>query len=170
MKKKILLAAGVILTLAVLIGTTYSYYLDTDSLVNEATSGKSDITIEEDFIKPPTDPTPGTTIKKNVSAIANGSDSYIRMMVLVNDSEVANCITLNYSKSQNWVKENDGYWYYKIPVKEGQQTDNLLESVTFNRVLPAGKNLEIICFGESVQSEGFEIGTKPYLKAFDAIK
>ena len=170
MKKKILILAGIVLALAIFIGTTYSYYMDSVYVVNSATAGKSDITIEEDFVKPPRDPSPGTTIKKNVSAITNGSDSYIRMMVLVNDSDIEDCITLNYSNSSNWIKEADGYWYYKVPVKKGHRTDKLLESVTFNKRLPEGKNLEIICFGESVQSEGFETGYKSYLKAFDSIK
>ena len=139
----------IILLLLVGTGITYSYFTDQDALLNTVTTGESDITIIERFPEPPDNPVPGTEVTKEVSIKNNKSESWIRMLVKINDSKIEEKITLNFNRT-DWVQGEDSYWYYKKPVKTGETTEPLLESVTFNEYLEADEHLEIICYGESV--------------------
>ena len=169
-KKKLVLFTLLLLVLAIgFTGVTYAYYIDTHGIINKFAPGESDITIEENFPKPDGPLNPEETYTKEVRILNNKNESWVRMLVLVNDSELEDKITINYNTNRDWIKHTDGYWYYTKPVKQNERTSNLIESVTIHESIPANK-LEIICYGESVQTEGYKSGASPYFRAFEAIK
>lgn len=159
----------VILFLAIAVaGITHSYYIDRLELVNVIDAGSSTIEIRENFPKPPNTLLAGETYTKEVSVKNLEAESWIRMRVEVNNSEIENLMTINFTNS-NWKKHIDGYYYYTLPVKTGETTEPIFTSVTSHRNIPSG-NLKIICYAESVQAEGHRNGHEPYLEAFRAIQ
>lgn len=160
-----------LIVLFLLLGTgiTWSYFTDEDALVNTVTTGQSDITIVEKFPEPPENPLPGTEVTKEVSVRNNQSESWIRMMVKVNDSRIREKISLDFNTA-DWTQEDDSYWYYKEPVKTGETTEPLLRSVTFEEYLDKEENLEIICYGESVNVRESDQGETAYIEAFKRIQ
>ena len=168
-KAKGILISFVLLLLLTGTGITWSYFTDSDALLNTVTTGHSDITIVENFPDPPENPSPGTEVKKEVSVKNNQSESWIRMLVKVNDSRIEEKITLDFNTA-DWIKGDDSYWYYKKPVKTGEITEPLLRSVTFNENLEEGENLEIICYGESVNVKESDKGETPWIEPFNRIQ
>lgn len=110
-----------------------------NSLVNFFRSGQIDIEIQETFGKEN-----DAYIKKNVSVKnTGGMDCYIRVLVLAcrldsngniltsepAASENTSDYQITYSNSSNWhYEEEDGYFYYLLPVAEDGITDTLVES------------------------------------------
>lgn len=62
---------------------------------------------------------------------------------------------IEYGSPNDWIKGNDGFYYYKNPVSPNDSTDNLINSceILDNANIPNGYNLcvEIICSG--IQSD-----------------
>lgn len=168
-KKKYII--GILLLIVVLLiatGITHAYYIDSQEKINKVNIGSSEIEITENFPKPPPVLQAGETYTKEVSVKNLKAESWIRMRVEVNNSEIEKLLTINFT-DLNWVKESDGYYYYTIPVKTGETTKPILNSITVHNNIPSG-SLNIICYAESVQAEGNKIGSKPYVKAFEKLK
>ena len=138
------------------------------TVINKVVTSEGDIEIVEKFIPPP-EHIAGTTAIKDVRIKNLKNDCFVRVKILVSDSDIDKNIKLNYDTTGNW-KEYDGYWYYTLPLKTGETTVPVLNSVTFIETLNEGINknteFEIICYAESVQSETFDKGENNYLSAF----
>ena len=105
--------------------------------------------------------------KSNVRIQNTGNvQSYIRAAVVVTwMSEDQSKVTsakpddLDYSityagETTNWVKGQDGYWYYKIPVDPGCTTEKLLDSCSLKNGVtpPEGFYLSVEIVASSIQS------------------
>ena len=80
MKKKIIALAFVVcLAITAIAGVSLAYFTDTDDATNVFTSGKVDITLNEDFDKDNAQLIPGVDVKKNVtiSLSKDSVESYV---------------------------------------------------------------------------------------------
>ena len=164
---RVLITVMLLLAIAVA-GITHSYYIDKQEKINVIDAGSSNIEITENFPKPPDVLRGGETYTKEVRVKNLEAESWIRMRVEVNNSEIESFMTINFLNS-NWKQHSDGYYYYTRPVKKGETTEPIFETVTVHRNIPS-EYLKIICYAESVQAEGHKSGTEPYLEAFRSIQ
>jgi alternate signal-mediated exported protein len=85
----------------------------------------------------------GVTYKDSAAAIAaHRHDAYTAYQAdagdgLTKDDE--SVVEKNFSASENWIKSNDGWYYYKVKLPAGEPTDAWLESVTFLAEADMGK-------------------------------
>lgn len=137
----------------------FSYFTDNDRKNNEITLGGNNIKIVEDF-EPPKEMKPGESFKKVVQINNLGpSDCYTRVKVLFTDSDIGQYCTLDLPDDDtNWIKnESDGYWYYKSILKNKETTLPLFNKVSISSEASSDqmKDVDIIVYAESVQSDGF---------------
>ena len=163
MTKKQVLLALLLVTLAVT-GVTMAFLTDSHTKVNRFTPGDNQSSITETFT-PPDAVKAGDKVTKKVVVKNENMPSYIRVFVAVSDSSLASKFSINYNTT-DWTKDADGYYYYKKVVPKGGSTTKLFDTLTFHAALPNGSGLEIICYSESVQAEGFTTAKA----AFAAIK
>lgn len=64
----------------------------------------------------------------------------------------------------NWEKGADGYWYYKIPVNVGDETENLIESCSLKDgvIAPDGYYLSVEIVASSIQSTPTRVVTEQW--------
>lgn len=147
MKKKMALAAVIILLLSVAGYGTYAYLTASTTAKNVITAGtvKIDLTevsgelevsrsLDSDdssaYVMPNTEKK-GSVFVKNIG----GNDCYVRVKLVptVSVSETSlktDTITLQLD-NVNWVKDTDGYWRYTKKLASGETTSNLLTSIQF---------------------------------------
>lgn len=119
------------------IKTTSSYFTDFDSALNPVTPGCNETEIIEEFPDtPPKNPEDDPVYEKTVriSAPSMGGANvagYIRARILFSNSDLGKAVVLSGMNSA-WVKEQDGYYYYTTPVKEGQTTAPLFTKVALD--------------------------------------
>lgn len=148
--------------LLLLIGTsmsaacTYAYLTDQDRAENKVDVTENRIHIEEVF-EPPTDPAPGSVIKKAPSIVNDSRvEVYVRMSAVFSDS-AAEELCLPLVISSHWKKGTDGYYYYDRALKAGEKTEPLFEKlilkeeITPEQIVP----FDVLVYAESVQSYGF---------------
>ena len=143
--KKPIIFIMLLVVLGMVVGGTLAYYTTTDTYENEFVAGKYDIETIEAFVSPE-NWTPGTTTPKTVIATNKGNTmAAVRVKLTPSwvdangdplpltdgNDELAAIINFASDVNTKWVYEN-GYYYYVYPVKEGQSTSTLIESVTFN--------------------------------------
>lgn len=185
--KSILLTASVFLLLAVLIGGTLALLIDT---TNDVTNTFDLVEIPNEVIETFDGETKSNVSIKNSNT--QGEPAYIRAVIVVTWAEVdANGsatgtvystvpvpgvdYTMTMGTSANWVKGVDGYWYYKMPVASGQNTDTLIVScvtivdgetgVSPNQ--PEGYVLSVEIAAQSIQADGTNANAeKPVLLAW----
>lgn len=167
MKKKY--TFGIIfLFLAILsCGTLFAYFTDHKVKVNAMTFGENVIETEEEFPNP--DPKPGDSVKKEVS-IKNTGDvpCFVRTKVLFSNDKAESVSTIDINTT-DWIKRDDGYYYYKKILPVEKTTTNLMTAVKIadNANLDALEDFDIIIYSESVQSEGYT--EEEYLEAFKSL-
>ena len=143
-RKKLLLILGV--SIFTVIGGTLAYFTTSSSIPNMFKSGLYQETIHEKFVSP-TNWTPGTTTKKEVTVTNTGDvDMAVRASVeerwvskngttlpnRINNEGVA-LLNLN----DGWTKDNDGYYYYGskdnlTKLSSGDESSSFISGVTFN--------------------------------------
>lgn len=167
-KKKIvtLLVAGA-LTLGI-IGGTFAWFTARDTVTNsfntlgsdEDESGDINIveTFDEDGAKKVL---PGNTVKKEVAVKNVGDyDEFIRVQLSpkFNDNPQNNLdiklIELNLTKNSDWIKGEDGWYYYIGKVAPGESTKDILDSVTLSK--EAGNDYKNVSFDVVVVAEGIQ--------------
>ena len=146
-KSKKSLIAIISLVFLGLIGGTVAYYQTRDTFSNVFNSGKYVITTEETFESPP-NWTPGDTVPKEVTVINEGNvDAAVKVCFEekwedVNGNELPivgwddipiSILDFNSDYRSYWKKACDDncYYYYKA-LKPNEETETILESVTFN--------------------------------------
>ena len=127
MKKKIITAALVVcLSAMAIVGASLAYFTDTDEATNAFTSGKVDITLNEEFDEDEAQLIPGVDIQKDVTiSLSDDSvESYVwytyAIPAAIDDAEGnanLNIIHVNHA-GRNWLgyQNNQKYW------AEGQTT------------------------------------------------
>ena len=147
MKKKILLAAAVVICLTIAVSGTLAYFTFEDTAHNVITSGGVSIEVVEktkgegetevDFPKEGiTGVMPGTEVSKIVSVRNTGnSEAWVRVKVnatikSAEDKDLPSDV-MTYTVSGDWTKEGD-YYYYKEKVPAGESTSILFDTVKFD--------------------------------------
>lgn len=151
--RKTALILSLCLIFALAVGTTFALLkASTAPVENTFTAAKSDIKIDEDV-------TGGQ--KKSIIVQNTGTAvSYVRVKLVMNwVDENGNVsatpvnITVDYDNT-NWF-EQDGIYYYKMPVAPDGKTENLLKAdspITEPADKPAGCHLEVTVLAESIQA------------------
>lgn len=64
----------------------------------------------------------------------------------------------------NWEKGSDGYWYYKLPVNVGKETEELIESCSLKEGItsPDGYYLSVEIVASSIQSTPTRVVTEQW--------
>lgn len=169
-KKRIvtLLVAGA-LTLGV-VGGTYAWFTAKDTVTNSfSTLGSDedesgDIKIVEEFDEDGAkEVLPGTTVRKEVSVKNVGDyDEFIRVSLnpkFNQDSENkldTKLIELNLTKDSNWIKGEDGWYYYIGKVAPEETTKKVLDSVTLSKNAEneyKNVSFEVVVIAEGIQAK-----------------
>ena len=131
-KKKtiIILLIAIIVTI---IAGTIAYHMVLNSRKNTFEQGFIKTEIIENFNS-------GNNIKENVLIKNTGNTPmYVRASILYlfenSDGQILDekpvkdtDYTINFSSSSNWILSNDGYYYYKLPIEPGSNTDILIDN------------------------------------------
>lgn len=146
-------AVLLLLSMLTLSGTAAAFFADSNSRNNTAVVGENEASIVETFMTPE-EISAGERVTKSVEVKNTGMKSYVRMFVAVSDSEYAESFKMNISP--DWKKAQDGYYYYKRAVDRDEMTNPIFDTLTFTKALPNNSGLEIICYAETVQAQGFK--------------
>lgn len=85
---------------------------------------------------------------KNVASV----DCYIRVFVAIDSTMVSTDFDYD---TNNWkYNSNDGYYYYKNPIKPNESTTPLFNEIKINDV-ETKEYFEVLIYSESVQSDSF---------------
>lgn len=156
MKKRIIYAILVIVCLFG-IGATAAYLSDADQADNRLMIGGNNTKIVEEF-DPPEKLKPGISFKKDVKVVNLGpSDCYVRIKAVFTDGGMEKYCTLDYNDQDFVYDKEDGYYYYKSVLKEGEKTPSLFTTVKITEDAPENsmKDFDILVYTESYQSKGF---------------
>ena len=159
MKSKKPLVAIVLVVLFGLIGGTIAYYQTNDSFSNVFNSGKYVITTEEEFESPP-DWTPGDKTPKEVTVKNEGTvDAAVKvcfeeswkdengnpLSLVDQNNEPYSILDFDSNYKRYWRKDcNANCYYYYTSLKPNEETEKILESVTFNPVADLGLDMNCV--------------------------
>ena len=165
-KKRMLSIAGMcccgFLAAATAISGSSAYQTDHDEVVNIIRTGNNTIIPDEDFPTPTPVPSSGSVVKKVRAKNTGDVPCYVRAYITCSEP-VKEFTGLD---TTNWVKGNDGYYYYKKAVPVGGTTTYLFTGVTVADEYEQD-NLEVTVYEESVQTTD---GQKEYTSYQDAWK
>lgn len=139
--------------------------------MNQTLIGSNTTVIQEEFPEPdpkPLDESPEYSKKVWVANTSSGvsgeqTDCYVRVSLSYSNYDVAKALTLQNLNTAEWVYHSqDGYYYYKTPLKEGEQTKPLFtgfridSSGAADAVKEGISDFSIQVYEESVQAAGFK--------------
>lgn len=108
---------------------TSAYFTDHESVWNRMVFGHNTSTIDEEFPTPTPVP-PGKSVVKRVKIRNEGSVAcYIRAALIFSEPIEA----IEGLDTENWVKGEDDYYYYKKPVSEGESTTELFTGIALQK-------------------------------------
>lgn len=147
--RKTALILSLCLIFALAVGTTFALLkANTDPVTNTFTAAKSDIKIDEDV----------TGSQKTSIAVKNTGTavSYVRVKLVMNwvddnGNVSAEPVNITPSITADWF-EQDGIYYYKMPVAAKDFTTNLLKTPITQDAAPEGYHLEVTVLAESIQA------------------
>jgi len=169
MKKKILLAAILVICLSILATGTLAYFTADGTARNVITSGFVDIELiekhigedgtEVDFPGEISGVMPGCSVSKIVSVKNTGAESWIRVhvekIVTAADGSVLSGDLITFQVDETKWLFKDGYYYYRLPVATGASTDILFDEVFFDGAMGneyQGCTTEIVVYAQAVQT------------------
>ena len=137
-RKKLAVACAATLGFILGIGGTNAYLTSYDQVVNVVGVGKNTTNIVEEFPTP--SPLPGdedSELPKTVW-VANGNvqgeeasvDCYVRVSLGYSNSDIGRAVTLKQIDRTNWVEADDGFYYYKKVLREGEKTTPLFSGIS----------------------------------------
>ena len=147
--RKTALILSLCLIFALAVGTTLAYLkANTSPVTNTFTAAKSDIKIDEDV----TGGQKKSIIVKNTGTAV----SYVRVKLVMNwvddnGNVSAEPVNITPSITADWF-EQDGIYYYKMPVAAKDFTTNLLKTPITQDAAPEGYHLEVTVLAESIQA------------------
>lgn len=150
--RKTALILSLCLIFALAVGTTFALLkASTAPVENTFTAAKSDIKIDEDVT--------GGQKKSIVVKNTGTAVSYVRVKLVMNwvdesGNVSATPVNITPSITDDWF-EQDGIYYYKMPVAPDGKTENLLKAdspITEPADKPAGCHLEVTVLAESIQA------------------
>lgn len=169
-RKKRVWAGAAMLGFILGIGGTNAYLTSYDQAVNVIGVGKNTTTIEEEFPTPSPLPGDGDSEFSKTVWVANGSvqgekslvDCYVRVSIGYSNYDIARAVTLKQLDRTNWVEADDGFYYYKKILREGEKTTPLFSGISVDSsklektYLDQIDAFEVQVYEESVQAAGFE--------------
>lgn len=147
--RKTALILSLCLIFALAVGTTFALLkASTAPVENTFTAAKSDIKIDEDV----TGGQKKSIIVKNTGTAV----SYVRVKLVMNwvddnGNVSAEPVNITPSITADWF-EQDGIYYYKMPVAAKDFTTNLLKTPITQDAAPEGYHLEVTVLAESIQA------------------
>ena len=169
-KKKVIVLTAAVLGISLGAKGTAAYQTAFDLKKNQLQVGYNHTEIGEEFPSPT--PFPGNQDEKiekkiwvtNRSAEGSGisTDCYVRVSVIYSNSDIGKAVILNNLDQTNWEKADDGFFYYRKILKEGQSTTALFDGATINAAqvekeyLDNIKQFEIQVYEESVSAADFD--------------
>ena len=166
-RKRLAMAGAVLLGFVLGIGGTNAYLTSHDQMINTIGIGKNTTTIEEDFpIPSPIPEDENSDIPKEVR-IVNGQgeaalvDCYVRVSVGYSNSDIGRAAVLKQLDRTNWLEAEDGFYYYKKILREGEKTTPLFTGIFIDAsklektYLDQIDTFEVQIYEESVQAAGF---------------
>lgn len=169
-KKKIFVGMGILLGILVGVHGVSAYQSAYDEAENIVIPGNIVSEIEEEFPKPPAiTPDQDVDISKKIWVSNNPSgqstsstDCYVRVAIGYSDSDIGKAVRLKNEDSTNWIYSDDGFYYYKKIVREGESTTQLCSGFQIDhtrlekKYWKLLKEFEIQVYEESVEAEPFE--------------
>jgi hypothetical protein len=151
------------------IGGSAAYLTAYRQNVNQIAAGHNTTRIEETFPDPDSIPIEDNPEYEKTVWVSNctggeegfGVDCYVRVRLLYSNSDIGRAVTLKNLNTTDWVYEEDGYYYYKHRLKEGESTKALFTGFSIDADLvedtysPYIRDFSISVYEESVQAEGF---------------
>ncbi len=153
------------------IGGTGAYFSDFDQAENRVAVGRNTTEIHEEFPDPPD---PGEKEKpeyKKTVWVGNHSsqekgfnvECYVRISLSYSNYDIGRAVTLLGLDTANWIYNvEDGYYYYRKPLKEGEASSALFTGFQIDRskleklYLDTIDDFQINVYEESVSALGFK--------------
>ena len=168
-KKRIFAGMGILLGVLVGVQGAAAYQSAYDKAVNIVTPGNISSEIGEDFPNPPTIvPDKDIDIAKKIWVSNNpsgqnqtGTDCYVRVAVGYSNSDIGKAVTMKNTDSENWIYGDDGFYYYKKILREGEKTTPLFTGIFIDAsklektYLDQIDTFEVQIYEELVQAAGF---------------
>ena len=155
--KRIAVFASIFLAACLILGgRVFAYFTDAKQVENRVAVGGVHIGIEEVFTPPP-ELLPGTVIRKDVKVKCLGPNRcYVRVMAVFSDNSMGRYCEVDWN-TEDWVKQADGYYYYRKPIAEGESTASLFTQIRIKDDTPKAqiRDFDVIVYGEGYQSEGY---------------
>ena len=149
--RKTALILSLCLIFALAVGTTFALLkASTAPVENTFTAAKSDIKIDEDVT--------GGQKKSIVVKNTGTAVSYVRVKLVMNwvseDGKTISGKPVSIDVTYDTTKwfEQDGIYYYKMPVAAKGETTNLLQTPITQDAAPEGYHLEVTVLAESIQA------------------
>ena len=168
-KKKITgLAAGLGILMTVQGIAAYQSAFDTAE--NVICAGTNTTEIGEEFPSPtPVAPDKNTDITKKIwvtnreqGAAGTSVDCYVRVSLAYSNSDIGRAVTMKGQNTTDWVYSDDGFYYYKNVLKEGESTRPLCTGFTVEAdkiektYWEELENFQIQVYEESVEAKPYE--------------
>lgn len=148
MKKKLLMLSVVAVCVAILAAGSLAFFTSEDTAHNVITTGGVEIRLNEWANSDKTEPfkdledlMPGMEVTKIAEVTNTGAaEAWIRVLVtknilLAGDGEVDPDMVALDLNDAFWALGNDGYLYYKDPLKPGETTEPIFTTVTFDAAM-----------------------------------
>lgn len=147
--RKTALILSLCLIFALAVGTTFALLkANTEPVTNTFTAAKSGTDIVEKL---------DGNQKKSIAVKNTGTAvSYVRVKLVMNwvdesGNVSAEPVNITPSITADWF-EQDGIYYYKMPVAANGETTNLLQTPITQGTAPEGYHLEVTVLAESIQA------------------
>ncbi len=147
--RKTALILSLCLIFALAVGTTFALLkANTEPVTNTFTAAKSGTDIVEEL---------DGNQKKSIAVKNTGTAvSYVRVKLVMNwvdesGNVSAEPVNITPSITADWF-EQDGIYYYKMPVAANGETTNLLQTPITQGTAPEGYHLEVTVLAESIQA------------------
>lgn len=147
--RKTALILSLCLIFALAVGTTFALLkANTEPVTNTFTAAKSGTDIVEEL---------DGNQKKSIAVKNTGTAvSYVRVKLVMNwvdesGNVSAEPVNITPSITADWF-EQDGIYYYKMPVAAKGETTNLLQTPITQDAAPEGYHLEVTVLAESIQA------------------
>lgn len=149
-------AAVVLLCCTVMLPVAAAFLLASDTLHNRFTVGENISRIEENFGAYESFEKDGSYEKRVMVENTGNIPCLVRVFAEVEDPECREKIQLDFNEKDWSEKQEDGFYYYKHVLLPDQTSEPLFTTITVKEDVD---DFRMICFSETIQSDGQKGGT-----------